>query len=77
MDDYLRKLGIKFTPMAYVSDQKYQIQVFDPSNTDSIRSDGLAVAGEFGVPEQITQVALYARKILTGNFSPKTANQAA
>lgn len=69
MYDYLRKMGIKFTPMAYVSDQKYQIQVFDPSDTDSIRSDGLAVAGEFGVPEQITQVALYARKILTGSVS--------
>lgn len=76
--EYMRRVvgsngsHIKFKPVAFLSGKdevRYKLSEFDPSNTDSIRSDGIRAAGEFGVPDEIIQIALFARDALTGKTS--------
>lgn len=63
---------INFKPLAFLhSDdlrERFTPQIFATNRTDEIRSDGLKVATQFGVPVEITQLAKFVREFMEGRI---------
>lgn len=63
---------IRFKPYAFLHaddpQEKFTAKEFDPERTDEIRSDGLKVATQFGVPVEITQLAKFVRELMEGRL---------
>ncbi len=56
---------IAFRPLGFLegtTGKKFSMEYFDPNDTDAIRSDGIRVAGEMGVPQEIIELAYFVRQ---------------
>ena len=52
--------------MAYLAEDKFNLKYFDSTRTGEIKSDGIRVAGEMGVPNEIIDLAYFVRSHLNG-----------
>jgi hypothetical protein len=62
---------INFVPVAFTTEEDFRLEYFDRHKTDQIKSRGIDVAEQMGVPGEVINVARYVRKVIdrleTGN----------
>jgi ABC-type cobalamin/Fe3+-siderophores transport system ATPase subunit len=64
----LRQAGIDFSVAGFIKSERgirsYSPVNYDPDKVDEIKSEGIMVAGEFGIPDRVFKVATLTRQII-------------